>query len=93
MPALQDVARFTVHDLEEVVAFSFACPVCLRVDLDAAVRPVDHDGHAACACRRCGTAWDLGLDADQLLRLQLAPPARERWRLRLRFAGGGAGGA
>lgn len=92
MPALQDVARFTTDDPDEVVAFCFSCPVCLSVDLDARVRTAEHDGHAECACRRCGATWEMALDGEQLLRLALAPPprVRERWRLRLRFVEGRA---
>jgi hypothetical protein len=70
---LSDVARFRPTDDEQVVAASFACPVCLR-------RPAASTLHAepedlvSSACT-CGTEWQTLLDPDQTLRMSLSPPA------------------
>ena len=71
----QDVARFAVDDPEVLVAATFACPVCLR----AACRVLLADGAelpvARCTCEHCACVWTLAVDAPQLLRLSLDPPA------------------
>jgi hypothetical protein len=70
-----DVARFNMDDPEVLVAATFACPMCLR----APCRVVLDDGDvlpvATCACTACAHEWVVELEARQLLRLSLDPPA------------------
>jgi hypothetical protein len=40
----------------------------------------EYDGFAVCHCPRCHTATEVGLSEEQLMRLQMAPPARPALR-------------
>jgi hypothetical protein len=73
--ALDDCARFRLDDPEEVVAASFACPICLHDDCAALLDQGQALAVARCACAICDARWDVGVDAQQLLRLSLDPPA------------------
>ncbi|HEX4671131.1 MAG TPA: hypothetical protein VH279_02625 [Solirubrobacteraceae bacterium] len=74
--ALDDVARFGPGDHPALVEVSFCCRLCLCrpslifVDEDAVTR-------AACTwcwCDRCRSHTRVALNAEQLTRIQLAPP-------------------
>lgn len=75
---LDDLARFAPAEDAAVVEASFACPYCLRA---AAEVMLDMDitrsagGEALCSCERCAVLWRVALDADQSLRMAVAPPA------------------
>ena len=71
MPLL-DLARFAPADPEPIVAAAFACPYCLGAPtLGVLVEDAVH-----CACGPCEAEWDVALDDDQALRMQLAPPGQ-----------------
>jgi len=71
---MNDAARFHPGDPVELVAASFACPVCLHAP--SVVRlPAERDETAArCGCQPCSADWEVALNDLQMLRLALAPP-------------------
>ena len=71
---VNDVARFFPEDPAELVAASFACPVCLHAPSVVRLPGVHDDPAVVCACAACSTGWEVGLSAMQLLRLTLSPP-------------------
>ena len=75
---VDDVARFAAGEDEEVVRASLACPYCLHQPSHVLIAAHTTSGEAICACSRCQLQWSVLLDADQLLRLRLAPP-RDLW--------------
>jgi hypothetical protein len=85
-----DIARFRSDDRDDLVAASFACPVCLHVD---ATVDVTHDNGcgttAVCRCARCETSWRLVVAGGQLLRLAGRTRLRRGswWQLDIRFGG------
>lgn len=74
---LADVARFRPADDPAVIEACFACPYCLRapeevlLDIDIGRRD---GGEVLCSCERCAALWRVALDADQSLRMAVAPP-------------------
>jgi hypothetical protein len=69
---LSDVARFTPHDPDPVVAASFACPICLHGDVVDRVVSLDgYDPSVSCECPECEAAWLVYLTPEQALRLGL----------------------
>jgi len=70
-----DCARFLAEDPGPLVAASFACPWCLGSPLGATLDVGPHEGLAHCHCPRCDEDWDVSLQAAQVMRLSLAPPA------------------
>lgn len=89
MNRLDDVARFRADDDAQLVAASFACPVCLGLEGRARLVLERDDSEVECACA-CGTEWTVAVDPAQVMRLVLAPPpaahmlpprtARAPWR-------------
>jgi hypothetical protein len=71
---VHDVARFRPDDPAELVAASFACPLCLHAPVAVRLPGAFDEPAAACMCGSCATGWDVALDAMQLLRLTLSPP-------------------
>jgi len=69
-----DVARFEATDEPELVEASFCCQLCLRRPALVIVGARTHDGHAWCYCAVCHVHTEVALNADQILRLTLAPP-------------------
>ncbi|MBA2349128.1 MAG: hypothetical protein H0V81_12620, partial [Solirubrobacterales bacterium] len=76
MPSLDDVARFHPNDDPALVAASFACPLCLGLDGSAQLVLDDGDAEVERACP-CGASWCVAVDAAQVMRLTLHPPAPE----------------
>jgi hypothetical protein len=73
--ALLDLARFAPTDPEPVVAAAFACPYCLeRPTLSRLV--LEPEPLVRCVCGHCEADWEVALADDQLLRMELAPPAQ-----------------
>jgi hypothetical protein len=87
MAQVDDVARFAAGDDERMVRASLACPYCLHKPSHVLVADHIYGGEAMCACSRCQTQWSVVLDADQVLRLRLAPP-RDLWVQVQTFNGG-----
>jgi hypothetical protein len=58
---MNDDARFQPHDPAELVAATFACPVCLHAP--SAVRIPDAYGEpvARCVCGPCEAGWAVSL--------------------------------
>ncbi|MCW3010791.1 MAG: hypothetical protein JWO90_1195 [Solirubrobacterales bacterium] len=83
MDGFDDVARFRADDDPQLVAASFACPVCLGLDGVARLLIERDDSEVECACVGCGTAWTVAVDPAQVMRLVLHPPTAEETRLRL----------
>jgi hypothetical protein len=81
--ALDDSARFRPEDPEDLVAASFACPLCLCAAAQVLIVRHDTDATASCLCRHCALGWRVGLDPSQTLRMLLAPPADVSVRLAL----------
>jgi hypothetical protein len=75
---LQDRARFEIADDARLVEASFCCQFCLRRAALVIVRAGEHDGHASCHCAACHAHTEVMLNADQVLRLTLAPPRGAR---------------
>jgi len=73
---LADIARFGAAEEPAVVEACFACPYCLRAPAEVIldIDDAEDGGEALCSCERCAVLWRLGLDADQSLRMALAPP-------------------
>jgi hypothetical protein len=72
--AFQDVARFYGGDHPDLVEASFACPLCLRnAALVIASKRVS-GGHAWAYCAMCHVHTEVALNAEQMLRLLVAPP-------------------
>lgn len=78
MEPFDDVARFAADDDAQIVAASFACPVCLGLSTEARLVLVPDDSEVECACRACGTDWNVAVDAAQAMRLVLHPPPPEQ---------------
>lgn len=73
MTALPDSARFAPDDPEALVAASFCCPRCLSAPSSSEL--VEYPEMAVLArCASCQLDWEVGVDEQQLLRLELAPP-------------------
>lgn len=68
-----DTARFRVDDPDELVAASFACPICLHAQSDVSVAGDDDAYEAACSCGYCDAQWTVGLTTWQVLRLRMSP--------------------
>lgn len=81
MNALDDVARFRADDDAQLVAASFACPVCLGLDGTARLVLDPDDSEVECACRTCGADWGVAVDAAQVMRLVLHPPEDAQLRM------------
>ena len=77
MELLDDVARSGADDDPRVVAASFACPLCLGLETEARLVIVPDDSEVECACPVCGADWRVAVDAAQVMRLVLHPPAAE----------------
>jgi len=76
---LIDSARFGVADREELVEASFCCQVCLRRPaIVIAGAEESGGGFAWCYCASCRSHTQVTLNADQILRLTLAPPIGAR---------------
>jgi formate dehydrogenase maturation protein FdhE len=72
---LTDTARFHVHDVDEVVNASFACPYCLSMPASAVFNLEEPGGSAVlCRCDECSVSWVVGVDVGQAMRLAIAPP-------------------
>jgi hypothetical protein len=71
---MNDAARFLPDDPDELVAASFACPVCLHRATYTRLAAYYDEPEATCACLPCGCGWEIALSAVQMLRLTLAPP-------------------
>jgi hypothetical protein len=71
---LDDLARFQMDDRPEVVAASFACPLCLGRASWLMLVEADGGASAGCRCMSCDVAWMVLLDSWQYMRLALAPP-------------------
>jgi hypothetical protein len=71
---LDDVARFRPNDPSEIVAASFACPVCLRRANEVVLADDDGVAIATCRCMNCKIGWTVMIDSYQYLRVALAPP-------------------
>lgn len=85
---LQDVARFRADDADELVAASFACPLCLHVDVALDIASQTSLGPLAdCRCRRCASDWFVLVEEDQLVRLTRMAGTRVStyWCLDLHF--------
>lgn len=74
----RDVARFEAGDEPVVVEASFCCGFCLRAAALVIVGSAGDYGHAWCYCSACHAHTEVSLNADQLLRLALAPPRGAR---------------
>lgn len=74
---LADVARFTPAEDPAVIEACFSCPYCLGAPTEVMLdlMGVDEGGEALCSCECCAVLWRLALDADQSLRMAVAPPA------------------
>ena len=57
-----------------LVEASLCCQVCLRRTALAIVGAEAESGHAWCYCAVCHAHTEVTLNADQILRLTLAPP-------------------
>jgi hypothetical protein len=71
---VDDTARFLPDDRQELVAASFACPLCLHRPTFARLSTCDDEPTATCACLPCAHGWEVGLTDLQMLRLTLGPP-------------------
>jgi hypothetical protein len=69
-----DVARFRPDEDDAMVMAALMCPYCLRRPAHVIVNHHHEGGNAICACARCDLQWSVGLDAEQTLRLLMAPP-------------------
>jgi hypothetical protein len=76
MTTLDDFARFAPCDPDELVAASFACPMCLRRAVWALLEDDGETQLARCRCMLCNLDWLVALSSDQYLRLVLAAPPR-----------------
>lgn len=86
--ATRDVARFHEDDVDDLVAASFACPVCLH---GAVTAEIDRDGGrvsvARCRCDRCDERWRLLVHRRQLYTLASRGPVLRGpfWQVEIRF--------
>ena len=78
---LTDTARFRAGDHPDVVEASFCCQLCLRRASLIVVGVADQDARAWCYCTACREHTEVVLNADQVLRLRLAPPRTARIHL------------
>ncbi len=72
--SLDDSARFQPRDPAALVLASFACPLCLRRASRMSLIDIDAERAAKCRCTTCEAAWTVGMEAEQFLRVMLAPP-------------------
>jgi hypothetical protein len=72
---LRDIARFTCDDRSELVEAALSCSVCLRPPAVAVISGDEYESVAICDCPDCHTATEVGLNPEQFMRLQVAPPA------------------
>lgn len=70
----KDTARYRLTDDARVVEASFSCSVCLCRSTLVVVRSDGGAGRALCYCAACRSHTEVSLNADQVLRLTLAPP-------------------
>jgi hypothetical protein len=71
---LDDLARCGALDDEALLVAALACPFCGNRPAHVLVNHRDAVAEAMCACGHCDLQWSIALDADQALRLLLAPP-------------------
>jgi hypothetical protein len=71
---VDDTARFRPDDHDDLVAASFACPVCLHRPSFARLSGYYDEPSASCACLPCAQGWEVALSGLQMLRLTLGPP-------------------
>ncbi|HEU4973599.1 MAG TPA: hypothetical protein VFT50_00815 [Baekduia sp.] len=74
-PVFEDAARFGPYDAGELVAASFACPLCLSLPSHVVMERALAFPSAVCWCSRCDGRFVVHLDEQQAMRLALAPPA------------------
>lgn len=74
---LADAARFAPAEDPAVIQACFSCPYCLEAPTEVMLElmSADEGGEALCSCECCEVLWRLALDADQSLRMAVAPPA------------------
>lgn len=78
---LDDFARFEAGDEPALVEASFCCGVCLRKPSAVIVGVDEAGGRAWCFCSVCEQHTEVTLNANQILRLAVAPPRDGRIHL------------
>lgn len=77
----RDVARFRGGDHPSVVEACLCCGFCLRRAALVIVGVRRADGQAWCYCSECEAHTEVALNAEQVVRLVLAPPRGGRIHL------------
>ncbi len=66
-----DIARFRPDDPDVLVLAAFACPWCLRADVESEPDLEGYDPSVQCRCPSCQARWRVYLAPHQALRLGL----------------------